>query len=151
MKFLPFFLTVLTAVTVFSCTEPEEGGAEAGQQDTIFVGSMSVDQLNNTFYVQDSVRVDFTRDVESGDYKLVMNQVKFSARMPISLTMTVNGISGVEENDMVALSGDSIVPIAMGGPFPGYTITNLSGSVTADSLKVSFKCGNFPLTYKGAR
>ena len=71
--------------------------------------------------------------------------------MPISLTMTVNGISGVEQNGVVALSGDSIVPMAMGGPFPNYTITNLSGVLTADSLNISFKCGTYPLIYKGGR
>ena len=145
MKFLPIALSLLTAVFVFSCTEPEEGGPTVQQQDTVFVGNMSVDQLNNTFYVQDSVRVDFTRDTETGVYKMVMNQVKFSARMPISLTMTVNGISGVEQNGVVALSGDSI------GPFPNYTITNLSGVLTADSLNISFKCGTYPLIYKGGR
>jgi hypothetical protein len=151
MKFLPITLSLLTAVFVFSCTEPEEGGPTVQQQDTVFVGNMSVDQLNNTFYVQDSVRVDFTRDTESGVYKMVMNQVKFSARMPISLTMTVNGISGVEQNGVVALSGDSIVPMAMGGPYPNYTITNLSGVLTADSLNISFKCGTYPRRYKGGR
>jgi hypothetical protein len=37
--------------------------------------------------------------------------------MPIALDMTINEVAYVSGDNGVALSGDSIVPVAMGGPF----------------------------------
>jgi hypothetical protein len=151
MKLTRFFLAVLTSMALLqACTED---GSDQDDSTTVsnFEGLLTVDQLNNTFFTKDSVQVMLTEGTESGKYDLVMYQVKFSSRMPVTLDMTVNGIDAVADANGYSLSGDSIIPIAMGGLFPSYTIYDLTGHMTKDSVKLSMKCGTYPLTYAGAR
>lgn len=43
------------------------------------------------------------------------------------------------------------IPYAMGGKFPKYTITNLSGTVNDGTLSVSMNCGSSPVTFEGSK
>jgi hypothetical protein len=154
MKQFLFSLIAVTLVFSFtSCTEPDDdnGGPnnpDVSNQDT-YVGTLTVDQLNGTFYVMDSVSISMTANDTTNTMNMVMYQVKFSSRMPLKLDMTVWDIAYVSNQHGYVLSGDSIVPFAMGGPFPDYTITQLNGTIENDSLTLSMNCGRYPLTFKG--
>ena len=81
-----------------------------------------------------------------------MYKVKFANGMPIKLDMVVEGVYYTEATDgTLTLSGDGIVPYAMGGPFEKYTITNLKGEITDTVMSLDFMCGEYPVTYDGAR
>jgi hypothetical protein len=51
------------------------------------------------------------------------------------------------------LAGDGIIPIAMGGPFPQYTITGFEGSIDkeGETFTFSMTCGTHPVTFAGRR
>ena len=49
------------------------------------------------------------------------------------------------------LAGNGIVPYAMGGPFEQFTITNLVGAITDDTMTLNFMCGEYPVTYSGTK
>ncbi|GHT09812.1 hypothetical protein AGMMS4956_00140 [Bacteroidia bacterium] len=111
-----------------------------------YIGWMSVDQNDSTFYTQDSVVVLCNK--ANNFAKITMQKVKFAEAMP-ALDITIDSIGAADIPYSIILVGNNIVPKAMGGPFPQYTITDLVGIVTADSLSFSMKCGSFPLTYQG--
>lgn len=151
-----FFLSLIAVTFIFSvtsCTEPEDDNNDPKKPDVTnqntYVGRLTVNQLNGTDFVMDSVRISLTANDTTNTMVMIMYQVKFSPRMPLNLDMTVKNIAYASNQNEYTLSGDSIVPYAMGGAFATYTITNLNGTMVGDSLKLSMKCGQYPLTFKG--
>jgi hypothetical protein len=155
-------ITLFASLMVFgfgflACDESDDNLDEKKEVAVAsFSGTLSVDQLDSTFYTTENVVVSVEPLVDStktGAYtrlRMVMHQVRFSPKMPLSLDMTVNNVSYVANSDGFALSGDSLMPYAMGGPFPSFVITNLQGVVTDGELTMSMKCGMYPLTYTGS-
>jgi hypothetical protein len=39
----------------------------------------------------------------------------------------------------------------MGGEFPNYTITDLAGEVTTQSISFELMCGEYPLSFSGEK
>lgn len=122
--------------------KPEEEGC--------YKGLLTVDQNDGTLYKQSDVEVDY--ELKDGKLNFVMYKVKFANGMPIKLDMVVEGVDYTEATDgTLTLSGDSIVPYAMGGPFEKYTITALTGEITDKTMSLDFICGEYPVTYEGKR
>ncbi len=78
-----------------------------------------------------------------------MYRVQFAEAMPVKLDMTIPGVECKSVGERIELSGERIIPLAMGGEFPRYTITSLRGTLTDSELQLSMNCGEFPLTYSG--
>jgi len=114
-----------------------------------YKGSMTVDQNDGTLYTQEDVEVDY--EIKGDKLNFVMYKVKFANGMPIKLDMVVEGVNYTEVNGSYTITGDDIVPYAMGGPFEKYTITNLTGIITDTSFTLDFMCGEYPVTYDGAK
>lgn len=154
-QFIYSLLAVTFVFSVISCTESDDdnGGSNHpdGTNQSTFVGTLTVDQLNGTNYVMDSVKITLIPNDTTSKMAMVMYQVRFSSHMPVKLDMTVRNITYVPNQKGSVLTGDSLVPFAMGGAFAKYIITGLNGSVVDDSLRVSMKCGINPMTFKGRR
>lgn len=113
-----------------------------------YIGPLSVDQNDGTFYYQSNVKTTYEISAE-GRLSFAMYNVKFAEGMPIKLNMFVDGVEFKEEDGQYTLSGNGLVPYAMGGPFEKFTITNLSGTLTEESFSLEFLCGEYPVTYSG--
>lgn len=114
-----------------------------------YKGTMVVDQNDGTFYTQEDVEVDF--EIKDGKLNFVMYQVKFAKGMPLKLDMVVEGADYVDNDGSYTISGDGIVPYAMGGPFEKFTITKLNGTITDTEFEMEFMCGEYPVTYEGTK
>lgn len=114
-----------------------------------YKGSMTVDQNDGTVYTQEDVEVDY--EIKGDKLNFVMYKVKFANGMPIKLDMVVEGVNYTDVNGTYTITGDDIVPYAMGGPFEKYTITNLTGIITDTEFTLDFMCGEYPVTYEGAK
>lgn len=114
-----------------------------------YKGTMVVDQNDGTFYTQEDVEVDF--EIKDGKLNFVMYQVKFAKGMPLKLDMVVEGADYVDNDGSYTISGDGIVPYAMGGPFEKFTITGLEGTITDTEFEMEFMCGEYPVTYAGTK
>lgn len=113
-----------------------------------YIGTLSVDQNDGTFYYQSNVKTTYEISAE-GRLSFAMYNVKFAEGMPIKLNMFVDGVEFMEEDGQYTLSGNGLVPYAMGGPFEKFTITNLTGTLTEESFSLEFLCGEYPVTYSG--
>lgn len=146
---LLFSLAVMSLV--FVACENGENNALPPKPDTkeCYIGTMTVDQNDGTFYTQDEVKVDY--EILDGKLNFVMYKVKFANAMPIKLDMVVEGVDCIGAVGHYVLAGNGIVPYAMGGPFEQFTITNLTGLITDDTMTLSFMCGEYPVTYSGTK
>ena len=153
MRKLSIALMALFAITLSACDNDEEPENKPIDKPSItignsYTGTLSVDQNDGSFYTQGNTVVSVA-DSEGETVSIVMKKVKFSDKMPMTLDMTINKVSKTKSSKGYALSGDNIIPLAMSGEFPQYTITNLSGEVTDKTLTLEMICGNYPLTFSG--
>ena len=153
MKHLKFMTALLAAGLTFAACDKDENETPEQQpvlEKTSYVGTLMVDQNNSTTYVQDSVTIDCTPSEDKG-LVITFNQVSFSERMPVKLDMDIPNVEYSEADGKITLSGNNIVPLAMGGEFAKYTITNLTGNIAEGTISLSMKCGDYPLTFSGEK
>lgn len=81
---------------------------------------------------------------------IYMFEVKFATLMPVTIDMVISGVPYVRNGENIRFYGDSIVPYAGNKPYDKYIVTDLEGSITADSLLINNKYGETPSVYKGA-
>ena len=151
MKYINLLFSALCALTLITaCENGDNNDLPNNPEETkCYKGTMVVDQNDGTFYTQEDVEVDY--EIKDGKLNFVMYKVKFANGMPIKLDMVVEGVDYTESNDTYTLSGDGIVPYAMGGPFEKFTITKLEGEITDTAFTLDFRCGEYPVTYEGAK
>lgn len=117
------------------------------EEQSCYRGTMIVDQNDGTNYTQTDVEVDY--EIMGDKLNFVMYKVKFATGMPLKLDMVVEGVDYVQTAEGYALSGEDIIPYAMGGPFEKFIITKLTGTVTAETMTLSFMCGDHAVEYSG--
>ena len=150
MRIIQLTITALSSLLLLiSCDNGENNIPKKPDQTRCFTGEMAVDQNDGTFYTQSDVQVDF--EIMGDKLNFKMYKVKFADGMPIKLDMAVEGVDYVTTEAGYAISGDGIVPYAMGGSFEKFTITKLIGSITDTQMTLSFICGEYPVTYTGSR
>ena len=146
-----FFTLIFASLAITSCENGENNDLPKNPvENSCYMGTMVVDQNDGTTFTQEEVEVDYEI---SGDGKLnfVMYKVKFATGMPLKLDMVVEGVDFTETDGVYTLSGDGIVPYAMGGPFEKFTITNLTGEISDKAMSLSFICGEYPVVYNGTK
>ena len=145
------FTVLIVAGMMFVACDKNDDKNETPETLTnqTYVGTLTVDQTDGTTYTQENVTVGLATTDTAG-MVLTFNQVSFSERMPVKIDMTIPHIEYTANGANYTLSGNNIVPLAMGGEFPKYTITNLSGTIADGALSVSMNCGGFPTKFSGS-
>lgn len=150
MKTLRFFLLTLSSIILFGCENGDNNALPSKPDDNeCYKGTMTVDQNDGTFYTQEDVEVDY--EILDDKLNFVMYKVKFAESMPIKLDMVVEGVDCLGAVGNYVLAGNNIVPYAMGGPFEKFTITNLNGLITNNTMTLSFMCGEHQVTYNSTK
>ncbi len=151
MKYINLLFSALCAVMLTTACENGNNNDLPNNPDEskCYKGTMIVDQNDGTVYTQEGVEVDY--EIKGDKLNFVMYKVKFANGMPIKLDMVIEGVNYTEVNGTYTITGNGIVPYAMGGPFEKYTITNLTGIITDTEFTLDFMCGEYPVTYEGAK
>ena len=71
--------------------------------------------------------------------------------MPLTLDITVPGIKVAKTEKGAILTCQRVVPLAMGGEYPSYTVTGFEGEIVDDELTFSLYFGSTPTSYRGKR
>ena len=144
------FTLAIMSLAVVACENGDNNALPPKpEKGECYTGTMTVDQNDGTFYTQNDVEVDY--EILDGKLNFVMYKVKFANGMPIKLDMVVEGVDCIGAVGHYVLTGDNIIPYAMGGPFEQFTITKLTGLITDDTMTLSFMCGEYPVTYSGTK
>lgn len=147
MKFLKAFLFAAVLVVAAACSKNEPVKIIETPAETVYSGTMTV-VAGGKDNVSENVKVNVNLQ-EDGTATIIFNKVKFVPQMPVSLDVTVPGVKcEIRENEII-LSGNDIVPLAMGMPYAKYNVTSLSGKITAGKLTASLNFGEFATSYVG--
>ena len=135
-------------LAVAGCSKNNVYEEKETPRSSVYSGSLNV-VAGGKDNVSEGVEVNADID-KDGVLTLVFHKVKFVPQMPVSLDVTVPDVKYSKEADgSLLLSGDGIVPITMMQPYPKYTVTGLSGKMSAKALSVSLNFGEFPTSYSG--
>ena len=136
----------LAALALIACEKTPE---PIVPEQADYVGTLTVEATAGTV-VNAEARVEFL-PYQDGSAELTLYEVKFSPRMPLTLDVTVPGITLTSTPEKVILSGDDIVPFALGGNYPDYKVTELQGEIVGDKMTLSLKFGGIQTTYEGQK
>ena len=147
MKSLNAFLIAAVLVVAAACSKNEPVKIIETPAETVYSGTMTVvaDGKDN---VSENVKVNVSFK-EDGTATIIFNKVKFVPQMPVSLDVTVPGVTCETRENEIILSGNDIVPLAMGMPYERYKVTSLTGKITAGKLTISLNFGGFATSYAG--
>ena len=141
-------LLALAAVAAIGCNKnnPEE---TVGPKEGSYVGTVTVNSTSGDVFDNENIEVSFTPSEDGKTATLVMYQIKFTPRMPMTLDVTIPEVSLSTEGQDIKLECAEVVPLAMGGPFPNYTVTDLTGKISGDELTFSLNFGATPTSFSG--
>lgn len=147
MKLLNAFLIAAVSVVAAACSKNEPVKIIETPAETVYSGTMTVvaDGKDN---VSENVNVNVSLQ-DDGTATIIFNKVKFVPQMPVSLDVTVPGVKCEIRKNEIILSGNDIVPLAMGMSYAKYKVTSLSGKIIAGKLTVSLNFGEFATSYVG--
>lgn len=155
MKQVKFFTALLLTGAMFTSCGDEKKDEPTPEPEVVtsesYQGTMIVNLTDGSTYTQENVTVDYNITDTAG-LVLSFYQVSFSPKMPVKIDMDIPNVSyTIDDEGNISLSGDEIIPWAMGGEFPNYTITGLSGTINDGTISVSMTCGQSPLTFNGTK
>lgn len=155
MKKLVFCLMAVTALMAGCSKDNGNDTAIDYYNGSSFLGTMTV-TYQSTDYKTDNVQVDMSiNKAKDGSnttlMTLVMKQIKFVPQMPVVIDITIPGLTTESGTDgTTTITGNNIIPEAMGGQYPLYKITNFTGTLDTNGvLNYSMTVGSYPVIYKG--
>ncbi len=149
MKLIRFLLCVCaTTLTIMACNKDEEITKKMVKNHKEFVGTFAVTQSDQTVFTTEGKVLEYAI-TDTAKLVLTFYQAQFSPKMPICIDMIVQNIDYEESTSKITFSGTNIIPLAMGGEFPQYTITNLQGTITKEGVSLTMICGKNPVEYIG--
>ena len=140
-----FFFILAAATALVACNQnkpvtPEEQ-KKADFAKAHYFEVLGTNTVPSENYTQDSV-VAYAY-VQDDEVIIDLYGVGFSARMPLTIDMTIENINYTRTAERITLSGDNIVPMMGEKPFDRYLITGLNGYITPDSLVINNAYGSF--------
>lgn len=137
-----FFVLAALLLSLVSCRKDPLDDVQPGQ--TLYKGTVSVDWREGT-HDNENIYVAFRPSEDGKKAEIVIYRIKFVPAMPVTIDVTIPDIS-VSGN---TFSCDDVVPWALGGAYPKYTVYGLEGSITEESLSFSLKFGEYPTRFNG--
>ncbi len=152
MKKIFMLLLAVMPLLTMSCSK-EDGDVENPllSRNYEYSGTMTVtaDGIDN---VSEEVKVEVRIDETAKTLDIMFYKVKFVPQMPVSLDVSVPGVGFEVKNGTIELSADGIVPLSGGTlPFPKYTVTGLSGTLTDSGILMKLNFGKYPVAYEGQK
>ncbi|MBP3269370.1 MAG: hypothetical protein J6L98_01700 [Bacteroidales bacterium] len=114
-----------------------------------YTGTVSVTYQGSPFDTDD-IEVNFTPSEDGKTASIVIYQIKFVPQMPVKIDVTIPDINVSVTGNVLTLSKDQVIPLALGGEYPRYTVSDLQGKIEGEELTFSLKFGDVPTSYKGS-
>jgi hypothetical protein len=160
MNCFKIFSIAFAASLLFASCGDKKTIEEPKPDNGAYIGSFSVAPGTSSAFTLDNVEVKFTVAEDGKTADIEMLQVKFAERMPVTMDITVPGVTLTAGTGEYTLScaKDGITPTIGGTEFPERQITDIEGSIvleqpssssTKPNLSFSFVCMDLPVTFTG--
>lgn len=153
MKKILFVLAALAAVMV-SCDKQETGMENQEKivvsNDTVFYKGTLIANASSGDCQTPDTRISINPSDKADSISITIFKAKLANRMP-AMDITIPGITVQKNGNVTLLSSETSVPLAMGNPFPNYTVTEFEGEIVNDEIIFSLKFGSTPTSFSGQK
>ena len=142
-------ILAFAALALLACNKEEKNEtpvAEAGD----YKGVVTVEASSGTFDNED-IEVNFTPSEDGATASITINKIRFVPQMPVTIDVTIPNVGLTSTKNGFQLACDNVIPLAMGGGYERYTVTNLTGTLKDDELAFSLNFGSTPTSFKGTK
>ena len=142
-------ILAFAALALLACNKEENNEtpvAEAGD----YKGVVTVEASSGTFDNED-IEVNFTPSEDGATASITINKIRFVPQMPVTIDVTIPNVGLTSTKNGFQLACDNVIPLAMGGEYERYTVTNLTGTLKDDELAFSLNFGSTPTSFKGTK
>lgn len=144
-KLIALAIAILGLASCHKTPQPHE----LPPQD-IYLGTMSVDYEGGVVDNPD-IQVAFLPSEDGKHADIIIYKIKFVPKMPVRIDVTIPGVALAEEPSGYSFSCDNVVPLALGGEYPKYNVTALSGTLKGADLSFGLNFGAYPTRFNGTR
>lgn len=106
---------------------------------------------NENSFDNEDIEVNFTPSEDGTTASVTIYKIRFVPQMPVTIDVTIPDIDLTVTKDAILLACDNVIPLAMGGEYPRYTVTQLEGTLKDDSLEFSLNFGSSPTAFKSVK
>lgn len=140
-------LLAIAAIALLACNKNEPKILPTPEMAD-YKGTVTVLYQGAPFDNED-IEVNFTPSADGTTASITIFKIRFVPQMPVTIDVTIPNVRLSVTDEAILLSCDNVIPLAMGGEYPRYTVTNLKGSVKDNELIFSLNFGDYPTSFKG--
>ena len=155
MKKTVMILAAMAAVLV-SCDKAEtddvkqEEVIETVSSDTVFYSGTLLANASSGDCQTPDTKISINPSDKADSTSITIFKAKLAQRMP-AMDIIIPGITVQKNGNVTLLSSETSVPLAMGNPFPNYTVTEFEGEIVNDEITFSLKFGSTPTSFSGQK
>lgn len=97
----------------------------------------------------ENINVNFTPSDDGRTASITIHQIRFVPKMPVTIDVTIPGIALQSTTEKILLTCEKVIPLALGGEYPRYTVTGLKGEIVGNEMTFSLLFGDYPTSFKG--
>lgn len=116
----------------------------------LFLGTVSVDYEGGVVD-NPGIRVACLPSPDWKQADIIIYKIKFVPKMPVRIDVTIPAVKASQKDDEVLMSCNNVIPLALGGEYPKYNVTDFRGSLKGDVLSFSLNFGEYPTRFTGTR
>lgn len=143
-------LPAFVAVILLAACGKTDSKEEIIPQTADYTGTVTVLYQGSPFD-NENIEVNFTPSEDGTTASITIYKIRFVPQMPVTIDVTIPNVRLNVTEDAILLQCDRAVPLAMGGEYPRYTVTALSGSLKGDALEFSLNFGDYPTSFRGVK
>lgn len=148
MKTNRLFIT-LAAIMLAACAKPTDE-TPVVPEESDYTGTVTVIYQDAPFD-NENISVNFLPSEDGSAASITIHQIRFVPQMPVTIDVTIPGIALQSSAEKVILSCERVIPLAMGGEYPRYTVTDFQGEIIGKELTFSLNFGDYPTSFRGQR
>lgn len=141
------FFAALAALTLIGCGKAEPETPIVPEMSD-YKGTVTVMYKGEPFN-NENIQVNFTPSEDGKTASIVIYQIRFVPQMPVTIDVNIPNIAVQSTTEKILLSCERTIPLAMGGEYPRYTVTNLEGEIVGKELVFSLNFGDSPTSFRG--
>ena len=142
-------ILALAALALLACNKEEKEELPVAVAAN-YKGVATVEASSGTFDIED-IEVNFTPSEDGKTATITILKIRFAPKMPMQVDVTIPNVELTPTKEGIQLACDNVVPKALGGDFPDYTVHEMTGTVTDDEIAFSLKFGSTPTSYRGTK
>ncbi|MCR5351454.1 MAG: hypothetical protein K6E35_03040 [Bacteroidales bacterium] len=143
---IKILFAALAAVALIGCGKIDDKPVSPTQAE--YVGTVGVESSRGHFD-NENIVVEFAPAEDGKTASITINKIKFTPAMPLTLDVTIPGISVLSSTDKIELSVQEVIPYALGSEYPKYTVTNFKGEIVGDRMSFTLNFGSTPTSFSG--